>query len=163
MLKVSGFGSNITFLNRAYGYGWGGHIAADWIAHNKNLFPIEYPHNLGHGLHGPGEALYDIYVCEIRGFIGPLQYEFPATWQMKFGPALIYKAMVNYQLINFHEDNLAWSDDDLKREALQESPTRQFIEERCGAWTAILLPWKLAIFLPCLSEGQPKYSLLGVE
>ncbi len=133
-LKVAGHPSNIIPTNKAYSLGWGGHIAADWVAHNRNLFAICPPGSLGEKKHGIGETLYDIYVYATRGPIAGT-----TSFKMKFNPALIHKALVNYQLIDIYEDKPYLSDEEIKQKALETTLPKTYIKERCTKWAQRLV------------------------
>lgn len=136
MLKVAGLDTSISSKNEAYGLGWGGHIAADWVAHNDNLFPISPRGSKEEKLHFLGETLYDLYVYNTRGPISPYAYEFPFKWKLKFSPSLVYKAMINYLMIDIYEtpEGRELSDEKLKEDALKASLSKDDIKERAGKW-----------------------------
>ena len=138
-LKVAGFDAGISSKNEAYGLGWGGHIAADWVAHNDNLFPISPGGSNGEKLHLLGETAYDLYAYDTRGSIAPFDYEFPFKWKIKFNPSLIYKALANYRLISIYEDNTRKSenisDQDLKEKALDTTLSKEYIQ-KLSTWFA---------------------------
>ncbi len=122
MLKTAGYPSKITSKNKAYSLGWGGHIAADWVAHNKNLFPIADHNIIQDGVHLLGETNYDVYVYITRRSI---------PTKMRFNPSLIHKALMNYRLIALHEANLEWSDEKVTLEAKKSTLPKAYIQGRC--------------------------------
>ncbi len=156
MLKAAGYPDSISSLNKAYALGWGGHIAADWVAHNKNLFAICPKGSWGEKKHLLGESIYDLYVFITRGPIGKAE-----SIKMKFNPSLIYKALANYRLIAEHEENLGWSDERVKQEALNTTLPKSFIEERCRKWVKKLSTIQKAYNFVTL--GQGKASSLGLS
>ncbi|MEW6189357.1 MAG: hypothetical protein AB1466_04505 [Actinomycetota bacterium] len=144
MLKVAGLDTNISSKDKAYGFGWGGHISADWVAHNENLFPICPRGSKGEKLHALGEALYELYVFETRGPIVPWEGDFPFTLRMKFNPDLIYKAMVNYRMIDVHEEKPALSDQEIKEVAFRTTLPKWYIKDRCRKWVGSIAAMQAA-------------------
>ncbi|MDI6892951.1 MAG: hypothetical protein QMD08_08245, partial [Actinomycetota bacterium] len=152
-LKVAGHPSNIISTNRAYSLGWGGHIAADWVAHNKNLFAICPKGSLGEIKHGIGETLYDLYVYATRGPIAGTN-----SLRMKFNPSLIHKALVNYRLIDIHEDKPSLSDEEIKQKALETTLPKSYIKERCTKWTQ-----RIVVMQTGYAATLAKMGSIGVE
>lgn len=79
--------------------GWGGHIAADWVAHSFLIIPadiadtdttLEQVGKIGIGLKHVGtEILYDVYNFVIRGSV-PTKFA--------FYPEQVWKGFVNWKL-----------------------------------------------------------------
>ena len=124
MLKTRGL-ANVSSSYYASGLGWGGHIAADWVAHDLELFPIPKSDKTDMALYGPphlnGEFLYDYYMFLTRG---------PIKLPLWFKPKQIQKALINYYLINKHEDIPTLSDKDIKEYALNNSLSESEIKKR---------------------------------
>ncbi len=121
--------------NNVYSLGWGGHIAADWVAHNEKLFkiPLEGDHGLVYEHHIFGETCYDIYMYLSRGR-KPID-----VTTFKFSPKRIYKALVNYEMIRLHELDLSnpkisYSDSELKELAIDSVMSESKIKNRCKNW-----------------------------
>lgn len=110
MLRTRGYGHPESRYY-ASAMGWGGHIAADWVAHNNTeghkLFPIGAPG------HTRGEYLCDYYMWLTRGGI-PLEF--------RMYPQQIWKAFVNYELVRIHRVDSRKPDDLLMSEAIDQTP-----------------------------------------
>jgi len=125
MLKTRGL-TNVSSSYYASGLGWGGHIAADWVAHDLELFPIPKDSDkIDTALYGPphlnGEFLYDYYMFLTRG---------PIKFPLWFKPKQIQKALVNYHLIEKHENEPDLSDIAIKEYALTNSLSKSEIKKR---------------------------------
>ncbi|MBS3908592.1 MAG: hypothetical protein KGZ93_03015 [Actinobacteria bacterium] len=136
MLKVSGKNGSVSDEERARALGWGGHIAADWVAHSDNLFPICPKGTRGEKKHFIGECLYDIYSFITRG---PM-YQ-PLSVSFVFDDRQIYKALFNYRLIAIHESTIDDDDEDkpsdreLKQKTLKTTLPKSFIRGRMLRWS----------------------------
>lgn len=119
--------------------GWGGHIAADWVAHGRVYPIVEYwlDDPIGYVLHPRGEALYDYYMFLTRGPI--------AVSPFYFYPEQIGKALVNYELMRLHKDNPDWNDQRLKSEALQAAPSISFVYYRSRMAAAVVFLMQAAL------------------
>ncbi|MDI6892744.1 MAG: Ig-like domain-containing protein [Actinomycetota bacterium] len=130
MLKARGLNSP-TSRYYASGLGWGGHIAADWVAHNEKLFPIPLSLTSKEAyFHARGEALYDYYVYLTKGSIDT---------SFKFYPKQIHKALVDYEMIKLHEEDLKdgvvdYEDSYLKNTVLDAAMKEWEIRARCRTW-----------------------------
>lgn len=151
MLKIRGFGdSSSPFYASALG--WGGHISADWVAHNPNLFLIpESMLSKEARFHARGEFLYDYYMYLTRG---------PISTSFTFYPKQIWKALVNYEMIRIHEDDLFGSDYNIKKDALDSTMKEWEIKARCRMWAGIVKVMQTAYFI-CKSKARAKAILQG--
>lgn len=124
MLKARGL-NNVSSSYYASGLGWGGHIAADWVAHDLELFPIPKSDKTDMALYGPphlnGEFLYDYYMFLTRG---------PIKFPLWFKPKQIQKALVNYYLIDEHEKKPGLPDEVIKEYALTNLLSESEIKKR---------------------------------
>jgi len=124
MLKAKGL-NNVSSSYYASGLGWGGHIAADWVAHDLELFPIPKSDKTDMALYGPphlnGEFLYDYYVFLTRG---------PIKLPLWFKPKQIQKALINYYLIDEHEKKPGLPDEVIKEYAFTNSLSESEIKNK---------------------------------
>ena len=135
MLKVSEKNGAVSEEERARALGWGGHIAADWVAHSDNLFPICSKGTRGEKKHFIGECLYDLYSFVTRG---PM-YQ-PLSVSFVFDDRQIYKALFNYRLIAIHESTIDDDEDkpgdwELKQKTLKTTLPKSFIRGRILRWS----------------------------
>jgi hypothetical protein len=137
MLAVANNNGAITEFAQAQALGWGGHIAADWVAHNKNLFPI-CPDGTGGSIkHFIGESL-----CEAYSFLtqGPLDAADDKS--ISFDDKNLYQALLNYRLIMLHDSAVMKhkiiSDEELKQRALSTTLSRSCIRDRIKSWATKL-------------------------
>ncbi|MDP2210808.1 MAG: Ig-like domain-containing protein, partial [Candidatus Aquicultor sp.] len=134
MLKVSEKNGSVSDEERARALGWGGHNAADWVAHSDNLFPICPKGTRGEKKHFIGECLYDMYSFITRG---PM-YQ-PLSVLFVFDDRQIYKALFNYRLISIHENYLksqkVISEEIFKKTALETTLPKSFIRGRILRWS----------------------------
>ncbi|OFW34767.1 MAG: hypothetical protein A2074_04710 [Candidatus Aquicultor primus] len=135
MLKVSGKNGSVSAEERARALGWGGHNAADWVAHSDNLFPICAKGTRGEKKHFIGECLYDMYSFITRG---PM-YQ-PLSISFVFDDRQIYKALFNYRLIAIHESTIDDDEDkpgerELKQKTLKTTLPKSFIRGRILRWS----------------------------
>ncbi|MDI6716414.1 MAG: hypothetical protein QME63_05675 [Actinomycetota bacterium] len=137
MLKVSGRNGLLSNKEREQALGWGGHIAADWVAHNNNLFPICPDGSPGSIKHFIGECLSELYSFLTKGPIAS-----PSHLVAAFDDRQLYKALFNYRLIAIHEkfikENKQITDRELKDKALKTTLPREYIRERIKRWLAKL-------------------------
>lgn len=134
MLRVSGKNGVVSEEERARALGWGGHIAADWVAHSDNLFPICPQGSRGEKKHFIGECLYDMYSFITRG---PM-YQ-PLSASFAFDDRQIYKALFNYRLIAIHESTIDDDEDkpgdkELRQKTLETTLPKSFIRGRIQRW-----------------------------
>ncbi|MHB8842252.1 MAG: Ig-like domain-containing protein [Candidatus Aquicultor sp.] len=138
MLKTSEKNGVAPDTERARALGWGGHIAADWVAHNDNLFPICPDGSSGSIKHFAGECLCDLYSFLTGGPIPPSSNAATA-----FNDKQIYKALYNYRLISIYESCIRNKEpiypDKLKKQALETTLPRSYIRERIKSWVAKLV------------------------
>ncbi|MBE0447772.1 MAG: hypothetical protein IBX64_06690 [Actinobacteria bacterium] len=161
MLKVSGRNGTASDRERAQALGWGGHIAADWVAHSDNLFPICPTGSTGEKKHFVGECM-----CELYSFLtkGPITSS--GGLSIAFNDRQIYKALYNYRLIAIHEhcvaDQQEVSDQELKSKALKTTLPKSTIRQRIKKWAA-----KLAVIQFAYSKSpvtvNPINRLLFIE
>lgn len=137
MLKASEKNGVASEDAKARALGWGGHIAADWVAHNDNLFPICPEGSRGELKHFIGECLCEFYSFLTYGPIGSI-----SDLSVAFDDKQIYKALYNYRLISIHEryieEKRPISDKTLKDIALQTTLPKSTIRERIKRWVAKL-------------------------
>lgn len=137
MLKVSEKNGVVSDNEKARALGWGGHIAADWVAHNDNLFPICPEGSRGELKHFIGECLCEFYSFLTNGPIGSIN-----DLSVAFDDKQIYKALYNYRLISIHEshvrDDKPISDKELKAIAFQTTLPKSTIRERIKRWVSKL-------------------------
>lgn len=152
MLKASGKNGTPSGQEKSQALGWGGHIAADWVAHNDNLFPICPDGSIGSIKHFMGECL-----CELYSFIKSGGMASPADVSIAFDDKQIYKALLNYRLISIHENYLSRqqdiNDQKLKEKAIQTTLPRSYIRERIKRWVA-----KLAVIQFAYTRSSSSWS-----
>ena len=133
MLKVAEKDGVLSSKAKAQAFGWGGHIAADWVAHNDNLFPICPDGSLGSIKHFIGESL-----CELYSYLSEGPINSASELSTAFDDRQIYKALYNYRLISIHESFLnshqQVSDRELKEKAFQTTLPLSYIRGRIKLW-----------------------------
>lgn len=152
MLKTSEKNGSTSDLEKAQALGWGGHIAADWVAHNDNLFPICPDGSMGSIKHFAGECLCDLYSFLTGGPISPSN-----NIAIAFNDKQIYKALYNYRLISIYENCIKNQEpvypDKIKKQALETTLPRSYIRERIKSWVA-----KLAVVQFAYASGPETWN-----
>ena len=153
MLKTSEKNGVASDTDRARALGWGGHIAADWVAHNDNLFPICPDGSMGSIKHFAAECLCDLYSFLTKGPTSPSN-----EISIAFNDKQIYKALYNYRLISIYEgcigNNKPVYPDRIKKQALETTLPRSYIRERIKRWVA-----KLVVIQFAYASGPEAWNL----